>query len=187
MAGVEKEREEAKEEAQVAQLAVVVVGDAREKLEGDFARVKDALAATEEAKAVAEKARHKVESKAARLEVDQTPLLLELGVAKDEVSSLQSQASKDKEVMEEEYQKALKVIFSYGYGCCVFKHNICGDRPEVLEGMLDSANPLSPEFFLNPGCLLVQAAIEVTTTEVPLNWAAKEPVEIDAVVDHDRL
>ena len=55
-------------------------------------------------------------------------LLLDLGMAKDEVVSLQSQAGKDKEAMEKEYQKALDVIFAYGYGCCVFKHNICGDR-----------------------------------------------------------
>ena len=68
-------------------------------------------------------------------------LLLELGMVKDEVSSLQSQAGKDKEAMEEEYQKAPKVIFAYGYGCCVFKHNIYEDRPEVLEGMPYFANP----------------------------------------------
>ena len=77
-------------------------------------------------------------------------LLLELGTVKDDVSSLQSQAGKDKEVMEKEYQKALEVIFAYGYGCYVFKHNICGDRPKVLKGMLGSTNPLPPEFFMNP-------------------------------------
>ena len=77
-------------------------------------------------------------------------LLLELGTVKDDVSSLQSQAGKDKEVMEKEYQKALEVIFPYGYGCCVFKHNICGDRPKVLKGMLDSIDQLPPEFFMNP-------------------------------------
>ena len=65
------------------------------------------LAVAEETRAVAEKARRKVESEAARLEVDQTSLLLELGMVKDEVSSLQSQAGKDKEAIEEEYQKAL--------------------------------------------------------------------------------
>ena len=41
------------------------------------------------------------------------------------MSSLQSQANKDQEAMKEEYHKALEVIFAYGYGCCVFKHNIC--------------------------------------------------------------
>ena len=71
---------------------------------------------------------------------------------KDEVSSLQSQVGKDKEVMEEDYHKALELIFSYGYGCCVFKHNICGDQPEVLDGMPDSFDPLPPKFFMNPRC-----------------------------------
>ena len=103
-------------------------------------------------RAMAEKARRKAESEAARLKFDRTPLLLELGPAKDEVSSFQSQAGKDKEAMKEEYQKALEVIFAYGYECCVFKHNICGDCPKVLEGMPDSANQLPPEFFVNPRC-----------------------------------
>ena len=126
-----KKREEATEKAQVARLASVAEGDGREKLEGDLARVKDALVVVEEAKAIAEEARRKAESKAAQLEVKKTSLLLELGTVKDEVSFLQSQAGKDKEAMEEEYQKALEVIFSNGYECCVFKHNICGVRPEV--------------------------------------------------------
>ena len=77
--------------------------------------------------------------------------MLELGATKDKVSSFHFQAGKIKEAMEEEYQKALEAIFAYGYGCCVFKHNICGDHLEVPEGMPDSANPLSLEFFMNPG------------------------------------
>ena len=76
-------------------------------------------------------------------------------MSKDEVSSLQSQVGKDKEVMEEDYHKALELIFSYGYGCCVFKHNICGDQLEVLDGMPDSFDPLPPEFFMNPRCPLI--------------------------------
>ena len=78
--------------------------------------------------------------------------MLELGATMDEVSSLHSQAGKDKEAMEENYQKALKLIFSYGYGCCVFKHNICGDQPEVPDGMPDSPDPLPQNFFANPRC-----------------------------------
>ena len=85
------------------------MGDTRAKLEGDLARVKDALLATEEARAVVKKARRKAEYEVAQLKVDRTSLLLELGAAKDEVSSLQSQADKDKEAMEEEYHKALDV------------------------------------------------------------------------------
>ena len=58
------ERDRAKEEAQVARLAVVVAGDA---------------------KALMEEAKHKAEVKSARLEVEQTSLLVEIGVVKDEV------------------------------------------------------------------------------------------------------
>ena len=107
-----------------------------------MARVQDALATVEEAMAVMEEAKLKAEVEAARLEVERTSLLLEIGAAKDEVSFLHSQASKDKKALEEDYQKSLEVIFSYGYGCCVLKHNIYGDQPEVPDGMPDSANPL---------------------------------------------
>ena len=65
---------------------------------------------------VAEEARRKVEFKVAQLEVDQTSLLLELGATKNEVFYLQSQVGKDKEAMEEEYQKALEVILPMGTG-----------------------------------------------------------------------
>ena len=88
--GAEKERDDAKKKAQVTWLAAVIVGDTREKLEGDLAKVKDALAAAEKARAVAEKARRKVETEVFRLEVDWTSLLLDLRTVKDEVSSLQS-------------------------------------------------------------------------------------------------
>ena len=78
------------------------------------------------------------------------------------------------------------MIFAYGYGCCVFKH-IYGDRPEILEEMLDSTDPLPPEFFVNLRCPLVQEAVETTTIEVPLNEEVKESVEIASVEDHVRL
>ena len=62
--------------------------------------------------------------------------------------------------MEEDYQKALEVIFTYGYGCCVFKHNICGDHPEFPDCMPDSSVPLPPKFSVNPKCPLVLATTE---------------------------
>ena len=101
-------------------------------------------------------------AEAARLEVERTSLLPKIGAAKDEVSSLQSQVDKDKEAMEEDYQKALELIFSYGYGCCVFKYNICGDRPEVPNDMLDSSNLLPPEFFMDPRCPRPQQPLRPT-------------------------
>ena len=89
--------------------------------------------------------------------------------------------------MEKEYHKTLEVIFAYGYGCCVFKHNICEDRPEVLDGMPNSADLLPLGFFTNPGCPPVQAVPEASATEVPLNEEAKEPMEIAAAEDHGIL
>ena len=66
------------------------------------------------------------------------------------MSFLQFQADKDKEAMEEDYHKALELIFYYGYGCYMFKHNICGDQPVVPDGMPDSSDSLPPEFFIDP-------------------------------------
>ena len=46
----EKERDEAKKEAQIAQLAVVAAGDTKEMAEDALARVREALAVAEDAK-----------------------------------------------------------------------------------------------------------------------------------------
>ena len=67
--------------------------------------------------------------------------------------------------MEEDYQKALELIFAYGYGCCEFKHNIGEDQPEFPDGMPDSFDPIPPEFFMNPKCLSAQIATEATAAE----------------------
>ena len=98
-----RKKRETRLRRKLARLAAVEVGDARANMEGDLARVKDALAAAKEARAVAEEAKRKLKSEAVRLEVDRTSLLLELRMVKEEVSSLQSQAGKDKEAMEKEY------------------------------------------------------------------------------------
>ena len=46
---MENERDKAKEEAQIVQLVVVVVGDVKARAKDDLARVRDALAVAEEA------------------------------------------------------------------------------------------------------------------------------------------
>ena len=104
-------------------------------------RVEDELARVQDALVISDEARRKAEAEVAFLKVEQTSLLLEVGATKDEVSSLQSQEGKDKATMED-YQKALELIFAYGYGCYMFKHNICGDQLEVPNGMLDSSDLL---------------------------------------------
>ena len=48
--GVEKERDKAKEKARVAQLAAITASDTKARVEGDLAKVQEALAVAEEAK-----------------------------------------------------------------------------------------------------------------------------------------
>ena len=117
--------------------------------------------------------------------VERSSLLLELEASKDEVSSLHSQVAKDKESMEEDYQKALELIFSYGYGCCAFKHNICNDQPEIPDGMPDSANPLPPEFFVNPRCPSALITVEVKAVDIDMGEATKDTEE-GVVIEEQR-
>ena len=70
------------------------------------------------------------------------------------------QTVKDKEAMEEDYLKALELFFAYGYGCCVFKHDICGDQLEVPDGMPDPSNFLPLEFFVSPRCSPISTSSE---------------------------
>ena len=163
----ERERDEDKENAQLARLAALVAGDMK-------AVAKDKLARVQVALAVVEEARQKAEAKAARLEVERTSLLLEIKAAKDKMSSLHSQAGKDKEAMDKDYQKALELIFTFGYRCCMLKHYICGDQPKVPDGMPDSFDPLPLEFFMNPRCPPVQAPTEATATKAEQSKTTKK-------------
>ena len=143
LVGAEAERDVASHEASMAHMDANEAESARAKVESELARVQNALAVIEEAK-------RKAKDEASRLAVEQVSVLLELGTSKDEVSSLQAQALKEKKALEEAYKEGFDVIFNYGYGCYAFAHNICGSQPMVLDGMLDTSKPLSPEFFVNP-------------------------------------
>ena len=146
--------------------------DAKARGEDELARVQDALEVTEEA-------RRKVEGEVSCLEVERTSFMLEVGATKDEVSSLQSQVSKDKAAMEENYQKALELIFAYGYKCCMFKHNIYGDQPEVVDGMPDSSESLPPVFSMNPRCPSAPIATKATAIEVDQREVAGRAEELE--------
>ena len=124
-----------------------------------------------------EEAKRKAEVETAHLEVEWMSLLLEIEAVKHEVSSLQSQSSKVKEAMGEDYQKAMEVIFAYSYGCCMFNHNICGSQPEVPDDIPDSSNPLPREFFMTPRWASAPAliVIEAVATEVDMIEPAKDP------------
>ena len=71
----------------------------------------------QDALTVVEEVRQKAEAEVSYLEFERTSLLLEIGETKDEMSSLHSQVVKEKEATEEDYYKALELIFAYGYRC----------------------------------------------------------------------
>ena len=77
--------------------------------------------------------------------------------------------------MEEDYQKALEVIFAYSYGCYVFKHNIYGDQLVAPDGMPDSSDPLLAKVFISPKYPLVLAAFGDMRVEAHPGEVAKEP------------
>ena len=91
-------------------------------MESELAWVQNALAVLEEV-------RLKAKDKASRLAVERVSLLQNVGTSKDEVSTLQAQALKEKKALKEVYEEGFNVIFNYGYGGCAFAHSICGSQP----------------------------------------------------------
>ena len=79
--------------------------------------------------------------------------------------------------MEEDYQKALELIFAYGYGCCAFKHSIYSDHLWIPDDMPNSADPLPLEFFVNPRCPPTLTFVKVKAAEVDLGEVAKDSGE----------
>ena len=105
----EKERDEAKKEAKVAQLLATTAGDAKVRVEDDITKALNYLATTEDGG-------RRSKAKIARLVAERALLLLELEASKGEVSSLHPRAGRDMEAMVKGYQKALELIFTYSYG-----------------------------------------------------------------------
>ena len=79
----EKEKDEAKQEAKVALLAAMAVGEANARAKDELTRARDALAAAEEDG-------RKLEAEVARLLIERMSLLLELEASRDEVPALHS-------------------------------------------------------------------------------------------------
>ena len=95
----------------------------------------------------------KAEEESGRLANEILSLVMELGVVKDEFAAFQEKADADREIREAEFDSSGDTLFNYGYGCCVFMHNICRSRPHIRDGMPNPFVPLTPEFFVNPRCL----------------------------------
>ena len=128
------------------------VGDAKTMVDVDLTKALNSLAVAEEGECRSKAKITRLEAKFANMEAEQNLLLLELKASKREVSSLHARASKDMEDMAEDYHGSLDLIFAYSYRCCMLKNNICKDRPNISDGMLDSSNPLPLEFFDNLRC-----------------------------------
>ena len=99
--------------------------------------------------AAAREACWKAEEETCRLTDERLSLIMELRAGKEELVAFQEKALAERKAMEEEFDASSDVIFNYSYGCCAFKHNICGSKPMVPTGMPDKLKPLPPEFFMN--------------------------------------
>ena len=148
----------------MAKLATEGAVNTRAQIESELARVQHALALAEDARlkaesesgvahealAIAGEACKKAEEENGRLADERLALVMEFGTMKDEFAAFREKAAADGETMEAEFDSSGDALFNYDYGCCVFTHNICGSKPQILDGMLDPSIPLTPEFFANP-------------------------------------
>ena len=163
----EAERYAARHKAAMTKLVTEGAVNTRAQIESELARVQRALAVVDEARQKAEseheatrealtlagEAFRKAEEESGRLANEILSLVMELGAVNDEFTAFQEKAAADREIMEAEFDSSGDTLFNYGYGCCVFMHNICGSRPHIQDGMLNPFVLLTPEFFVNPRCL----------------------------------
>ena len=147
-------------------MAIEGTVNTREQIESKLARVQRALALAEDARlkvesehgvahealAVAGEACKKAEEDNSRLAYERLALVMELGTMKDEFAAFQEKAAADIETMEAEFDSSGEALFNYGYGYCVFTHNICGSKPQIPDGMPSPLVPLTLKFFANPCC-----------------------------------
>ena len=102
--------------------------------------------------AVAGEACKKAKEENIRLADERLALVMELRTIKDDFAAFREKAVADRETMEAEFDSSSDALFNYGYGCCVFTHNICGSKPQIPDGIPDPLVPLTPEFYANPRC-----------------------------------
>ena len=165
-ARAEAERDTARHEAAMAKLEIEGATNTQAQVESELTRVQSALAVAEGAHVEAESEREaahktlslareactKAEEENSRLTDERLSWILELGTLKDDFVALREKVVADREAMEAEFDASGDTLFNYGYGCCVFTHNICGSKPQIPNGMSDPSVPLTPEFFANPHC-----------------------------------
>ena len=147
-ARAEAERDAPCHEAAMAKLETEGAVNTRAQMESELTRVQRALAVAESARLKAEsefdaaqktlslagEACTKAEEENSRLTEERFSLILELGTIKDDFAALREKAIADREAMEAEFNASGDTLFNYGYGCCVFTHNICGSKPQIPDG-----------------------------------------------------
>ena len=84
---------------------------------------------------MAREACKKAEEENIHLTDERLALLVELGTIKDDFVAFREKDVADREVMEGEFDASGDTLFNYGYGCCVFTHNICRSEPQIPNGM----------------------------------------------------
>ena len=165
-ARVKVERDAARHEAAMAKLKIEGAVNTRAQMESQLTQAQRALAVAEIASLKAEFEREaaqkafslagevckKAKEENSHLTDERLSLILELGTIKDDFASLREKVVADIEAMEAEFDASGDTLFNYGYGCCVFTHNICRRKPQIPDGMSDPLVPLTPEFFTNPHC-----------------------------------
>ena len=139
----EFERDAACHEAAMAKLATEGAVNTRAQIESELVRVQRALALAEEARrrakfehgaaqeelATAGEACKKAEEENGHLADEKLALVIELRALKDDFAAFREKAVADREAMEAKFDSSGDTLFNYGYGCCAFKHNICGSKP----------------------------------------------------------
>ena len=144
--------------------------------------------------ALAGEAWRKAEEESGRLADERLSLVMELGAVKDEFVAFGEKAATDRETMEAEFDSSGDTLFNYGYGCCVFMHNICGSRPHIRNGMPDPSVPLTPGFFANLRCprSVLSAAAALEPAEVhpetsPIAAGEETILPMDPSAEQDTL
>ena len=68
----------------------------------------------------------------------------------------------------------MELSFTYGYGCCVFQHNICGNQLKAPDCISDSSNFLSLECLASLRCPLVSASSKDASSGVHCREVAEK-------------
>ena len=118
--------------------------------ESDRLRVESERGASREALSMVGEACTRAEEENSRLTDERLALIMEHTTIKDDFAAFREKVVVDREAMEANFDASGDTLFNYGYGYCVFTHNICGSKPQIPDGMSDPSVPLTPEFFANP-------------------------------------